>query len=614
MIKKWNIKNFKSFRNPPELKFNSINILAGANSSGKSSIIQSILLLKQTIQYGAPDRSLALNGPLLRMGEFSDVRNFDAENETLSIAFDLDVNQGTSSAPIWPRQSLDRIYAQGSTGLQTISVEAEFRQFFGQEPDGGLKNKIVLQRSSLYSTYDAESLNEPACITLTTKALPFGPVDPDYGANPFRHFNVEIDDESLAQISANRPNLTIEAGIARHFLPDLILFKYDAAAQKANELASFLCTPHSNLAKHSNLGNEVISPVVINVLNEWLSKKNFKVIDVNDSIIANDVRQIISSLPGNIFSWSSLVDQKKSDRQDFVLLRTLLSDALLVESTKNLTYDLDIPRITRISSDYVKDFFRQGVRYLGPLRDAPRPVYPLEALESTTDVGYRGEHTAAVFQLNSDKFVSMHQPPGEGFEFDYVTDAEKVTISLHDATVSWLAYLGVADEVKSTDSGVFGNRLQVATDNLDRWHDLTNVGVGVSQVLPLVVTALLAKPGSLLIFEQPELHLHPRVQARLADFFLALALDGKQMLLETHSEYLIDRFRLRIALSDADAVRPLLSILFTEKENGQSVITPVQVTEFGAIENWPKDFFDQSQKDIARLLKAAAKRRSKSRH
>jgi predicted ATPase len=269
----------------------------------------------------------------------------------------------------------------------------------------------------------------------------------------------------------------------------------------------------------------------------------------------------------------------------------------LAETKSELTFDIDAPRVSRISGEYVRDFFKQGIRYLGPLRDAPRPVYPLEALESTTEVGYRGEHTAAVFQLNSHTHVSLHMPPGEHFDSDYITEARRVRLSLHDATISWLS--------------VFGNRLQVATDSIDRWHDLTNVGVGVSQVLPLVVTALLARPGSLLIFEQPELHLHPRVQARLADFFLALALDGKQMLLETHSEYLIDRFRLRVALSESDAVRPLMSILFTEKHRGQSHITPVEVTEFGAIANWPKDFFDQSQKDVARLLKAASKRRAR---
>ncbi|MBY5738504.1 AAA family ATPase [Rhizobium leguminosarum] len=163
------------------------------------------------------------------------------------------------------------------------------------------------------------------------------------------------------------------------------------------------------------------------------------------------------------------------------------------------------------------------------------------------------------------------------------------------------------------DAGVFGNRMRVSVDDTEHLHDLTNVGVGVSQVLPIVVMALLAPRGSLLIFEQPELHLHPKVQARLADFFLALALDGKQTLLETHSEYLVDRLRLRIASAPSDNVRPLVNILFSEKKNGSSDLTPVEISEYGSILNWPKDFFEQSQQDVGKIVQAASrKRKSKS--
>jgi predicted ATPase len=205
--------------------------------------------------------------------------------------------------------------------------------------------------------------------------------------------------------------------------------------------------------------------------------------------------------------------------------------------------------------------------------------------------------------------VRYHRPPKEESSEEYATTSEGETASLHDAVVDWLKYLRVAEEVMTVDAGVFGHRLQVSTDGLGRLHDLTNVGVGVSQVLPLVVMALLAPTGSFLIFEQPELHLHPKVQARLADFMLALARDGKQILLETHSEYLVDRLRLRIALSNADTVRPLVNILFSEKIGGQSSLIPIEISEYGAVLNWPKDFFEQSQRDVGRIIQAASKRR-----
>ena len=230
---------------------------------------------------------------------------------------------------------------------------------------------------------------------------------------------------------------------------------------------------------------------------------------------------------------------------DLNVLKTQLLETMMQGLVTNYEFTVDYPRAIDAASDFIKDFFRDGIRYLGPLRDVPKPMYQLEALESTTNVGYRGEHTAAILDLNGDRLVYYHNPPNEFSETEYVALSERRRGSLHDAVVEWLTYLGIADEVITTDAGVSGHRLQVSMDRSGQLHDLTNVGVGVSQVLPIVVTALLASPGSFLIFEQPELHLHPKVQARLADFFIALALDGKQTLLETHSEYLIDRIRLR---------------------------------------------------------------------
>jgi predicted ATPase len=298
---------------------------------------------------------------------------------------------------------------------------------------------------------------------------------------------------------------------------------------------------------------------------------------------------------------------------EFTILREQVLKIMLKECSADFEYVAECPRAITAASQFLSDFFKSGIRYLGPLRDSPRPMYQLETLESTTNVGYRGEHTAAVLDLNSAEEINYHSPPNELADSEYVTSSPVRRASLHDAVVEWLSYLGIADEVVTTEAGVFGNRLQVSTDGAGRLQDLTNVGVGVSQVLPIVVMALLAPPGSFLIFEQPELHLHPRVQARLADFFLALALDGKQTILETHSEYLVDRFRLRIALSSSDSVRPLINILFSEKSAGQSTLTPLEISEFGSIANWPKDFFDQSQRDVGRIVKAASEKRSKRR-
>jgi predicted ATPase len=176
----------------------------------------------------------------------------------------------------------------------------------------------------------------------------------------------------------------------------------------------------------------------------------------------------------------------------------------------------------------------------------------------------------------------------------------------------WLRYLGVAQNVEIKDAGKFGRQLKVRTEAGGDLHDLTHVGVGVSQVLPILVMCLLAPTPCLLLFEQPELHLHPRVQARLADFFLAMGRLDKQCILETHSEYLVDRLRLRIAESESTDILEMVKIFFTEKVQGDTVCKSVELTEFGSIKNWPDDFFDQSAEASSKILRAASAKRTKA--
>jgi len=157
------------------------------------------------------------------------------------------------------------------------------------------------------------------------------------------------------------------------------------------------------------------------------------------------------------------------------------------------------------------------------------------------------------------------------------------------------------------------HELKVRLNTQGPEHDLTHVGVGVSQVLPILVMCLLADQDTTLIFEQPELHLHPRVQTRLADFFLSISFMGKQCIIETHSEYLINRLRYRAACEEDGRVTENLKIYFVEMEDGHSMFREVHVNEYGAIQDWPEGFFDQSQTEAENILRAAAMKRKTKR-
>ena len=152
--------------------------------------------------------------------------------------------------------------------------------------------------------------------------------------------------------------------------------------------------------------------------------------------------------------------------------------------------------------------------------------------------------------------------------------------------------------------------MEVESSNSQRMHNLTQVGIGVSQVLPILVMGLLSKSESMLIFEQPEVHLHPKSQVLLGDFFLSMALSNRQCIVESHSEHLVNRLRYRIASSTAsNELNDLTKIFFVEKTSKGSSFREVKVNEYGAIVDWPDGFFDQSYNQAQNILLAAAAKR-----
>ena len=129
------------------------------------------------------------------------------------------------------------------------------------------------------------------------------------------------------------------------------------------------------------------------------------------------------------------------------------------------------------------------------------------------DVGAKGEYAAAVYDANQNASIQWYNP----------FDRKNEQSTLKEALDTWVNYLGVANEVKIQVAGQSGVSWQVVHIEGHKALPLTAVGVGVSQILPILVMGLLAPDNTLLLVEQPELHLHPSVQARLGDFFMGLA-------------------------------------------------------------------------------------------
>jgi hypothetical protein len=234
------------------------------------------------------------------------------------------------------------------------------------------------------------------------------------------------------------------------------------------------------------------------------------------------------------------------------------------------------------------------VRHLGPLRDAPRPFHSISTSGDPYSVGRSGEFTAAVLHRFGKRSVAHHL---DGHDYDE---------PLGTAVNRWLTSLGVHSGARTVEYGKIGHLLTVDDEAVPYYMDLTQVGVGVSQLLPVLVQVLVAPPGSVLVVEQPELHLHPRVQSRLADLFVSAAMNDRQIICETHSEYMVTRLRLLVA-AERIAYGAVLRVHFVERREGASTVREVRFGRRGEVPEWPEGFFDQSAIDAADLVRAATK-------
>lgn len=241
--------------------------------------------------------------------------------------------------------------------------------------------------------------------------------------------------------------------------------------------------------------------------------------------------------------------------------------------------------------------FLARVFYLGPLRDYPRRQYTWGGAQPA-DMGRRGEKVI-------DAILSSRQ---RGEKISRGKGKPKLTVEEYAAY--WLQELGLIDsfEVKPVAEG--SNIFQVLVRKTKGSPPvlITNVGFGISQILPVIVLCYYAPEGSTVILEQPEIHLHPSVQAGLADVLIdAVKVRKLQIVVESHSEHLLRRLQLRIAQEQLTPEE--VALYFCSYEDNASSITSLELDIFGSIINWPKDFFGKEFEEIAETARAAMKRR-----
>lgn len=613
MIKTWSLKNFKSVSAETSLDFAPLTIFAGANSSGKSTILQSILLTTQTIQNSVQNKTVILNGNISKFGIFNDLISNKHDDNLISIGFKLEPQ-------ITQEDEIDTYHFSRFSKIgdfKSLECKFSFTGITSEVNHDLLQLQPRLERSYLKMIKENESeeievVRSKRSISDRARDLRLFDKENIRGLGSLEYEIIkparykEIPDYYYGR----RPQNAKHAGaFMDHFLPASVSIAYDRIDDEKRLFIDIITSDGNVKDKifEVYINDDIIKLIrslyievteeakKIETLFSYIPRFEQYFLRLEKEFNLINLRRLLRS-PGLGNILMSKIDDHKTDI--IKLMKFDLSE----------DYRLDYLYSYNAWSDYIGTFFKRNLKYLGPLRDEPKPVYPLIGAPDPKDIGFKGENTAFVLDLNRN--VPIKYIPSSCFQ--HTKDVMEIKDStLLDAVLDWLKYMGIAQDVQTIDKGKLGHELKIMSPSSTILHDLTHVGVGVSQVLPILVLSLLSDSDSTLIFEQPELHLHPRVQTRLADFFISMSLVKKQCLVETHSEYIINRLRYHVAVSENSVFQESILIYFVEKENENSKYRKIKINTYGVIENWPIGFFDENEENAANVLKAGMEKRNR---
>lgn len=291
------------------------------------------------------------------------------------------------------------------------------------------------------------------------------------------------------------------------------------------------------------------------------------------------------------------IEQLRLDAPDAGFFRWLGSDYVDQDEEERGGATLDHPGEVLLVGEESRRVEQLGpltwslVHYLGAFRDRPRGLYSPRRGRTGPSLGAMGEYTAEVL------FRTRNYPtdvlPTLGSE------------SVENALGTWWRHVfGDGLTLRSRPIEAFGTALEIDTPSAERLG-LGQVGLGLSQTLPVITLGLLSNAGSVVVVESPEIHLHPGAQHRLCDLFVTLARSGRQVILETHSEHIVNALRLAVKRGvDGGGLAPEDVVVHNFSQvDGDTRVQRVNIDRNGRLENWPNGFFDQAAQAMLELLK-----------
>jgi predicted ATPase len=306
---------------------------------------------------------------------------------------------------------------------------------------------------------------------------------------------------------------------------------------------------------------------------------------------------------GDIVSLGNFDDIKNSEtkKDESVYYRFKLSgfdEVIELEYMENQKEPLlAIKKKSKIANEMIMDFSNiiSKVHFVSADRLGPIKYTEKINLPKFLHVGQRGEYAINIL--------------ANSMNLDNVNDLlylGKDSKSLIQQTMEWMGYIleGAKIDIRGKDTESSILYMLINNKQNSYAYKPVNVGFGYSYILPLIITGLIAKPGEFIMIENPEAHLHPRAQSRISEFFAKVASSGVQVFIESHSEHILNGFRVCTLKTDIPLHHDEFVIHYFNENFESEKLT---ICEKGKIENWPSGFFDQEEIDLANIFKFGRK-------
>jgi len=245
------------------------------------------------------------------------------------------------------------------------------------------------------------------------------------------------------------------------------------------------------------------------------------------------------------------------------------------------------------------DAIFSGLTYLRAIRTRPSRSYENRFSGEYPLVGYDGEGFVSLLYAKAADHIQMYMPPIEKTELlgkhsILRSEWKLASTTLIEALKRWMLHLHLATDLSVQPHPKNPDLLQIRIAvGHGALHDISEVGFGLSQVLPIIVAGLLQPKEAPFVVDLPEAHLHPRPQALLADFFCGLALADRRSLVETHSEMFVNQLRLRAAMDPR--LKDKIAVYFLDEAKDGSCCKPrlIGLDEAGQLQ-WPTGFLEEA--------------------